>query len=74
MKMTRYSFLLIGLLAFGTSLLSACGDSDELTPEVLTIADEAISAPVTPALTDDERDAISAQQKAHDEAVAAYGK
>lgn len=55
-------------------LLSGCGDSDELTPEVMTIADEAISAPVTPALTDTERDAIDAQQKAHDEAVAAYGK
>ena len=72
--MTRHSFLLIGLLAFGMGLLSGCGDSDELTPEVMTIADEAISAPVTPPLTDTERDAISAQQKAHDEAVATYGK
>lgn len=58
--------VLIGLTA------TSCGQSDELTPDIVTIVDESITMPAEQQLTDSERDAIEAQRTALENAKANY--
>lgn len=58
--------VLIGLTA------TSCGQSDELTPNIVTIVDESITMPAEQQLTDSERDAIEAQRTALENAKANY--
>ena len=62
----------IMLMATAMIALSSCGHSDELTPDIVTVTDEVISAPSAPSLTDQERDSIAAQQAEMDEVISNY--
>ena len=53
--------------------MTACGDADELTPDVITDNDEAIVLPAPPRLSDAERDIISQQRQEMEDFVAGGG-
>ena len=58
-----FNIVLAGFLmaaAFGS--LSACSDSDELTPEIETIVDKAFTPPVPKQLTEAEREVIRSEK------------
>lgn len=59
-------------VATAAIILSACGHSDELTPNIVTVQDEAISAPSAPSLTDQERDSIEIQRAEMDQVISNY--
>lgn len=69
MKNFIIGFALMAVAAFS---FTACGHSDELTPDVVTVTDEAIQAPSATPLTDAERDTIAAQQAEINELKANY--
>lgn len=72
--MKKNSIFFSALICLAACLLQSCGDSDELTPEVTTFADEAIVLPSPPYLTNEERDLIEVQRNALKEAISNYTK